>query len=180
MEEGLIQKLQTFSFTEEEDVAIDFGIDDIAEGLEECALSVYAKILTDKFVNSIALKNTMSRDGETHFALFQYERLPQMCFHCGKTRHTVKQCTGLLEIVKKDKGIENQYGAWLNATVTKSRLVLRHRNESGVSKIMSVVSDPTTFFRLDYGCSQRDSMRVVRPEIRESNQREPNEKEGTR
>ena len=60
MEEGLIHKLQSFSLTKEEDVTIDFNMDDIAEGLETCALSVYVKILTEKFVNSIALKNTMA------------------------------------------------------------------------------------------------------------------------
>ncbi|CAK9154362.1 unnamed protein product [Ilex paraguariensis] len=60
MEEGLLNKLQSFSLTEEEDVAIDFNTEDIAEGLEECVLSVYVKILSEKYVNTVALKNTMS------------------------------------------------------------------------------------------------------------------------
>ena len=60
MDEGVINKFLSVTLTEEEDVILDFGNDDIVEGLVECEKSVFVKVLADKTVNSMALRNTMA------------------------------------------------------------------------------------------------------------------------
>ncbi|CAK9154363.1 unnamed protein product [Ilex paraguariensis] len=83
----------------------------------------------------------------------------------------MKQCTGLNATLEKEEGKGYQYDNWLNATVTKSKLVLRHWTDSGSSKIVPVASTSILDLGLDHGQFQGDSRHNGGPEIRDCNQR---------
>ena len=56
-----------------------------------------------------------SKDGEVGWIRFKYERLPNICYWCGRLSHSDKDC----ELWVKSNGFltegDRQFGAWLLA-----------------------------------------------------------------
>ncbi|XP_042953524.1 uncharacterized protein LOC122290065 [Carya illinoinensis] len=57
---------------------------------------------------SIARGRTILVDGKKSWIPFRYEKLPRMCFGCGRIVHEKEGC-------KVEEGISGQYGVWLRA-----------------------------------------------------------------
>ncbi|KAG8379326.1 hypothetical protein BUALT_Bualt07G0076800 [Buddleja alternifolia] len=53
--------------------------------------------------------------GESHVVTFQYERLPNFCYLCGKIGHLAKDCLLRYSEGFKDPGEFTPFGAWLRA-----------------------------------------------------------------
>ena len=59
MEQHLIDGLQHLRLTKEEEIQISVSEEDRAQVFEECSLSLFGKLLTDRKQNLRALKNTL-------------------------------------------------------------------------------------------------------------------------
>ncbi|GAV84207.1 DUF4283 domain-containing protein/zf-CCHC_4 domain-containing protein [Cephalotus follicularis] len=46
---------------------------------------------------------------------FQYEKLPNFFYHCGRIGHTLRECEHLKEKDGWDKNADTQYGSWMTA-----------------------------------------------------------------
>lgn len=58
-------------------------------------------------------------EGKVHKVLFQYERLPILCFYCGRIGHGKRDCELKLDAATYETG-DSQYGGWLRAKPEKS------------------------------------------------------------
>ena len=59
MEQEVVNSLQHLSLTKEEETLIPISVHSRADLLEECSLSLFGRLLTDRQQNTKALKNTL-------------------------------------------------------------------------------------------------------------------------
>ena len=52
---------------------------------------------------------------------FKYERMPWICFHCGRLGHLERDCRARLRDGATSGGESKQHGPWLRATETSQR-----------------------------------------------------------
>ena len=79
-------------------------------------------------------------DGLKSWVTFKYERLPMFCHYCGILGHDLKHCAGHYAMEKKGGHIEYQYGDYLRALGSRSRVP------------GSKAAGPSAIFEVDTGC----------------------------
>ncbi|KAK7858424.1 uncharacterized protein CFP56_012316 [Quercus suber] len=61
-------------------------------------------------------------NGERHWVMFKYERLPLFCYYCGMLGHDIKNCAAHFAVTKNGGTTEYQYGDFLKVMGGRPRV----------------------------------------------------------
>lgn len=95
----------------------------------------FLRVRVDLNISDPLVKGTwvQSKGGSRIWAEFKYERLPSLCFKCGRIDHVEKACK-----YENDEVGNRGYGSWLKASVTKIRGVTLNEGSGAQSWKRSV------------------------------------------
>ncbi|XP_057444409.1 uncharacterized protein LOC130736614 [Lotus japonicus] len=110
----------------------------------ECVAGKYMRVrvildLTKPLRRGTQIGKAMNRTGKV---FFKYERLPDICFACGRLGHSIKTCPDKDDDEEEENGIQNlPYGAWLRASPRKNTTV---RKEGALEERKRLFTTETT------------------------------------
>uniref|UniRef100_A0A803Q5W9 CCHC-type domain-containing protein n=1 Tax=Cannabis sativa TaxID=3483 RepID=A0A803Q5W9_CANSA len=109
-------------------------------------------------------------EGRRRWLQFQYDRLPYMCFNCGKIGHELRQCSEIRAYVIKENGeVAQAYGAWLKGKFLclmiqpLCRLMKRRtlRGRAAENNKFPYLERPRSWQPLDSDCSGHSCERLI-------------------
>ena len=74
------------------------------------------------------------QDGEPFWIYFQYEKLPNFCYACGKLDHVIRECEDGDGVSPNTPVAELPFEAWLRADYLRSHAQPLHRNNTSHTK----------------------------------------------
>lgn len=64
---------------------------------------------------------TVNGAGKKIKVYFQYERLQDFCYACGRLGRTVRDCKETTDDKDREEELPNNYGPWLRASMVKKK-----------------------------------------------------------
>ncbi|XVE95495.1 hypothetical protein REPUB_Repub02eG0102600 [Reevesia pubescens] len=106
--------------TERMAIVLGDSIGDVLEVESEHGALVCGKYLRFRVLINVSepLKRgtrLATHDGTSILIMFRYERLPDLCYVCGRLTHHESECDYAFQMKKQTGSVIRGYGAWLNA-----------------------------------------------------------------